>query len=311
MPRHHAISDIELAPSGGGTALIVTALFSLAVLAFLIHTGFPLIFCLFLGLPALLIAILVGKGLVTLTPNHSLVCLLFGRYVGTVHQAGLWWVNPFYTRRDVSRRLVTSECGPLKVNDAVGNPIDIGAVIVWRVDDAARALLEVHAYRDYVQAQTEAALRRMASLHPYDHLEAEAASDHIRVAGGARPAKPSLTLRDGGDALIALLLEELATRMEAVGVAIIEARISHLAYSAEIAGVMLRRQAASAMLAARRLVVRGAVDIVAEALGELERRKLSDALDSERKAAMVSNLLVVLVGDQNVAPVINAGTLYS
>jgi regulator of protease activity HflC (stomatin/prohibitin superfamily) len=261
------------------------------------------------ALPAIAIAAGVAMGLVVLQPNESLVCLLFGSYVGTEHRPGLWWVNPFNSKTKMSRRLETLETGPLKVNDAAGNPVNIGAVVVWRVEDAAKALLEVGAYRDYVKAQSETALRRMASVHPYDEVEAEEAAEQ-----GEKPAtRPmsAVTLRDGGDAIVQALLDEIRTRMEPIGVAVVEARISHLAYSSEIASAMLRKQAASAVVAARRMVVRGAVSIVEDALKELDSKKLADALDPERKAAMISNLLVVLVGDREVTPVINTGTLYS
>jgi regulator of protease activity HflC (stomatin/prohibitin superfamily) len=270
------------------------------------------------ALPAILIAVAVPKGLVILQPNESLVCLLFGSYVGTEHRPGLWWVNPLNSKHKISRRLETLESGPLKVNDAVGNPVDIGAVVVWRVEDAARALLEVGSYANYVKAQSETALRRMASVHPYDEVEAEEAAEQgerpaagtHRTDGGHMPMS-TVTLRDGGDAIIETLLKEIRTRMEPIGVSVVEARISHLAYSSEIAGAMLRKQAASAVVAARRMVVRGAVSIVEDALKELDEKKLADALDPERKAAMISNLLVVLVSDREVTPVINTGTLYS
>ena len=271
-----------------------------------------------LVLPAVLIAIAVAKGLVILQPNESLVCLLFGSYVGTEHRPGLWWVNPFNAKNKISRRLQTLEAGPLKVNDAVGNPVDIGAVVVWRVEDAAKALLEVGSYANYVKAQSETALRRMASVHPYDQVEFEEAitqgeppMTRTDPAGGGPLPVSTVTLRDGGDAIVATLLTEIRTRMEPIGVAVVEARISHLAYSSEIASAMLRKQAASAVVAARRMVVKGAVSIVEDALRELDQKKLADALDPERKAAMISNLLVVLVGDREVTPVINTGTLYS
>src|SRR6202166_3463823 len=190
--------------------------------------------------PAILIAIAVVKGLVILQPNESLVCLLFGSYVGTEHRPGLWWVNPLNSKNKISRRLETLESGPLKVNDAVGNPVDIGAVVVWRVEDAAKALLEVGSYASYVKAQSETALRRMVSVHPYDQVEAEEA-----VKQGERPIS-TVSLRDGGDAVIEALLQEIRARVEPIGVSVLEARISHLAYSSEIAGAMLRKQAASA-----------------------------------------------------------------
>jgi regulator of protease activity HflC (stomatin/prohibitin superfamily) len=261
------------------------------------------------ALPGIAIAAAVAMGLVILQPNESLVCLLFGSYVGTEHRPGLWWVNPFNSKTKISRRLETLETGPLKVNDAAGNPVNIGAVVVWRVEDAAKALLEVGTYKDYVKAQSETALRRMASVHPYDEVEAEEAAEQ-GVGAGHAPMS-AVTLRDGGDAIVEALLEEIRTRMAPIGVAVVEARISHLAYSSEIASAMLRKQAASAVVAARRMVVRGAVSIVEDALKELDTKKLADALDPERKAAMISNLLVVLVGDREVTPVINTGTLYS
>jgi len=209
----------------------------------------------------------------------------------------------------VSRRLETLECGPLKVNDAVGNSIDIGAVIVWRVQDAAKAILEVESYALYVKAQSETALRRMASTHPYDQVEVLEAEklDKEQGASAKDTSLPTVTLRDGGDAVSESLLSELRKRMEPIGIAVDEARISHLAYSSEIAGIMLRKQAASAVVAARRLVVRGAVSIVEEALGELEKKNIGAPLDPERKAAMISNLLVVLVADREATPIINTG----
>jgi regulator of protease activity HflC (stomatin/prohibitin superfamily) len=202
------------------------------------------------------------------------------------------------------------------VNDAVGNPIDIGAVVVWRVEDAAKALLEVGSYENYVKAQSETALRRMASAHPYDLAEIEeAAKQGTLLAVGQRPESGEgaeiVTLRDGSDAISDSLLSQIRARMQPIGVAVDEAHISHLAYSPEIAGSMLRKQAASAVVSARRLIVKGAVSIVEDALDELDRKKLGESLDPERRAAMISNLLVVLVADREVTPVINTGTLYS
>jgi regulator of protease activity HflC (stomatin/prohibitin superfamily) len=253
------------------------------------------------------------NGLVILKPNESLVCLLFGSYVGTEKRSGFWWVNPFNSKKKVSRRLETLECGPLKVNDAVGNPVDIGAVVVWRVEDAAKALLEVESYVNYVKAQSETALRRMASAHPYDHVEAEEAAKQgqLFAAEVTEGSISSVTLRDGGDAISESLLGEIRKRMERIGIAVDEARISHLAYSSEIAGAMLRKQAASAVVAARRLVVKGAVSIVEDALAELDRKKIGEPINPDRRAAMISNLLVVLVGDREVTPVINTGALHS
>jgi regulator of protease activity HflC (stomatin/prohibitin superfamily) len=322
-PARSAFTDKEL-HAVSGYVMLAIGLASIAVCCWLVYRGFDpsdgsLVRAWIALSPialAIVIAIGVLKGLVVLQPNESLVCLLFGSYVGTEHRPGFWWVNPFNAKRKVSRRLETLESGPLKVNDAVGNPIDIGAVIVWRVEDAAKALLEVASFTSYVKAQSETALRRMVSVHPYDQVEAEeAVKQGEPPAGGTgkpdRAPVSTVSLRDGGDAIIEALLQEIRARMEPIGVAVLEARISHLAYSSEIAGAMLRKQAASAVVAARRMIVRGAVSIVEDALDELDKKKLSDALDPERKAAMISNLLVVLVGDREVTPVINTGTLYS
>jgi regulator of protease activity HflC (stomatin/prohibitin superfamily) len=271
------------------------------------------------GTLGVLVFFIFCKGFMVLQPNMSATCMLFGSYVGTEHRPGFWWVNPFNSQKKISRRLVTLECGPLKVNDAVGNPIDIGAVVVWRVEDAAKALLEVGSYENYVKAQSETALRRMASAHPYDLAEIEeAAKQETLPAVGQHPesarvgeAAEIVTLRDGSDAISDSLLGQIRDRMKPIGVTVDEARISHLAYSPEIAGSMLRKQAASAVVSARRLIVKGAVSIVEDALDELDRKKLGDGLDPERRAAMISNLLVVLVADREVTPVINTGTLYS
>jgi len=316
-PVRSALVDKELQSANGYVMLAIGSAL-IAVSCWLAYTGFDVsghsLVRAWIALPAIILAITILKGLVVLQPNESLVCLLFGSYAGTEHRPGFWWINPFNSKRKVSRRLETLESDPLKVNDAVGNPIDIGAVIVWRVEDAAKALLEVGSYANYVKAQSETALRRMASVHPYDLVEVEEA-----VRQGERPTSgteksdrdATVSLRDGGDAVIVALLQEIRTRMEPIGVSVLEARISHLAYSSEIAGTMLRKQAASAVVAARRMVVKGAVSIVEEALDELDKKKIADALDPERKAAMISNLLVVLVGDREVTPVINTGTLYS
>jgi regulator of protease activity HflC (stomatin/prohibitin superfamily) len=319
-PSRGTFGDKEL-HTGSGYLMLAIGLALIAVSCWLAYAGFVSGQFFVRGLIALLaviFAVAILKGLVVLQPNESLVCLLFGSYVGTEHRPGFWWINPFNSKRKVSRRLETLESGPLKVNDAVGNPIDIGAVIVWRVEDAAKALLEVGSYANYVKAQSETALRRMASVHPYDLVEAEGAvSQGDRPTSGAEKLDhvhapvSTVSLRDGGDAVIEALLQEIRTRMEPIGVSVIEARISHLAYSSEIASAMLRKQAASAVVAARRMVVKGAVSIVEDALNELDRKNLAEALDPERKAAMISNLLVVLVGDREVTPVINTGTLYS
>lgn len=320
-PRRNSVADREL-HAVNGYVMIAIGLVAIAVCAWLAYPGFDTNGYAFPGVwfavIAVTIAIALAKGIVILQPNESVVCLLFGSYVGTEHRPGLWWVNPFNARSRISRRLETLEAGPLKVNDAVGNPVDISAVVVWRVEDAAKALLEVGSYANYVKAQSETALRRMASVHPYDQVDVEEAAEQgerpataAQRADGAPMPTSTVSLRDGGDAIIEALLKEIRTRMEPIGVQVVEARISHLAYSSEIAGAMLRKQAATAVVAARRMVVKGAVSIVEDALKELDKKNLADALDPERKAAMISNLLVVLVGDREVTPVINTGTLYS
>jgi len=286
-PVRSVFADKELGV-GNGYVMLAIGLALIAVSCWLVYAaldvrGHPSVRA-WAALPVILLAVAVFKGLVVLQPNESLVCLLFGSYVGSEHRPGFWWVNPFNSKSKISRRLETLESGPLKVNDAVGNPIDIGAVIVWRVEDAAKALLEVGSYANYVKAQSETALRRMASVHPYDRVEAEEALGY----GELHAPAPTLSLRDGGDAVIEALLQEIRTRMEPIGVSVLEARISHLAYSSEIAGAMLRKQAASAVVAARRMVVKGAVSIVDDALSELDKKKLAEDLDPERKAAMIS-----------------------
>jgi regulator of protease activity HflC (stomatin/prohibitin superfamily) len=307
-----AIADGELWTANGFLMLFL----GLAMLAYFLWSGVAELTMagtnrfsvLNLGLDCLgvIASFIVLNGCVVLQPNTSLVCLLFGSYAGTEHRAGFWWVNPFNSKKKISRRLETLECGPLKVNDAVGNPIDIGAVIVWRVHDAAKALLMVQSYVNYVTAQSETSLRRMASAHPYDHVEVQEAERAGLPATEKDPSLP-VTLRDGGDAVSESLLSELRKRMEPIGIAVDEARISHLAYSSEIAGIMLRKQAASAIVAARRLIVRGAVSIVEDALEELDKAKAGAPLDAQSRAAMISNLLVVLVGDREATPVINTG----
>ena len=259
------------------------------------------------GIACFLLTFFLLKGLIILQPNEAAVCLLFGKYKGTLTQAGFCWLNPFYTRQKLSLRLKTQETGPLKVNDAVGNPVEIGAVIIWRVAQAARATLEVDNYGLYVSAQSETALRLLASRHPYDPTEQQ---DTQPKTGTGVPAPAdalsSITLRDGSDVLAGILLQELQLRMAPVGIDVVEARISHLAYAPEIAGAMLRKQAASAVIAARRVITQGAVSIIDDALADLEAR-MGHQLEPQQRAAMISNLLVVLIGDREATPTVNTG----
>jgi regulator of protease activity HflC (stomatin/prohibitin superfamily) len=241
----------------------------------------------------LLIAGGVGlRGLHVQAPNQGKVLQLFGRYVGTVRSDGLLWNNPFCSRSSVSLRVRNFETSKLKVNDIEGNPIEIAAIVVWRVVDTAQATFDVENFASFVQVQAESALRTLATHHPYD------AHDDRQ-----------LSLRGSSDVIAEHLKREIAERVAAGGVEIVEARIAHLAYAQEIAQAMLQRQQAGAIIAARTRIVEGAVSMVEMALQQLTERGLVE-LDSERKAQMVSNLLVVLCGERNVQPVINAGTLY-
>jgi regulator of protease activity HflC (stomatin/prohibitin superfamily) len=237
---------------------------------------------------------LVLPGLVIVNPNESKVLTLFGKYVGTVKSDGFFWVNPFTTKKKVSLRAFNLNGQQLKVNDKVGNPIEIAAVIVWKVKDTAHAVFAVENYLQYVNIQSEAAVRHLANSFPYDNLEDETAG---------------ITLRGGAEQVSILLEEELNERLARAGIEVLEARISHLAYAPEIAHTMLQRQQASAIISARKLIVEGAVGMVEMALTRLSEKNIVE-LDEERKAAMVSNLLVVLCGDRSVSPVVNTGTLY-
>ena len=257
----------------------------------------------------LVIAALSCVSIYSLQPNESAVITLFGSYVGTDSTPGLRAAVPLLRPKKVSRRVRYHECQKLKVNDLIGNPIEIGAVVVWRVDDSAKAIFQIDRYVDFVGAQTDSALRHIAGRHPYDFDEAGA---NLSSDEGIRPepATRISSLRESGDQVTNELVTELRKRLEVAGVTIDEAWINHLAYAPEIAPVMLRRQQASAVIAARKLVVSGAVDIVREALDKLKDATDID-LDPERKAAMVSNLLVVLVSDKDATPVVNTGTLYA
>jgi regulator of protease activity HflC (stomatin/prohibitin superfamily) len=239
--------------------------------------------------------VLVLPGLIIVNPNESKVLTLFGKYVGTVKSDGFFWVNPLTTKKKLSLRARNLNGQQLKVNDKMGNPIEIAAVIVWQVNETAKASFAVEDYLQYVNVQSEAAVRHLANSFAYDNLEDENAQ---------------ITLKDGAEKVNSLLEEELNERLSRAGIEVIEARISHLAYAQEIASAMLQRQQAAAVIAARKLIVEGAVGMVEMALERLSEKEIVQ-LDEERKAAMVSNLLVVLCGDRNAQPVVNAGTLYN
>lgn len=236
--------------------------------------------------------IIFTPGFFMVQPKQARVLTLFGSYVGTVKATGLRWTIPFFGRRNISLRIRNFESGQLKVNDNHGNPIEIATVVVWAVEDTAQAVFEVDNYESYVSIQSEAALRNMATTYPYDIYE-----------------EGDIALRSHTQVISDALTKEVQNRLENAGMKVIEARISHLAYAPEIANAMLQRQQATAIIAAREKIVQGAVGMVDLALEQLSSKGIVD-LDEERKAAMVSNLLVVLCGDQNTQPIVNAGSLY-
>lgn len=245
-----------------------------------------------LGIVLMVVAFFMLFGNYVVQPNQAVVATLFGRYVGTNRVNGWYWTNPFTSRKSISLRIRNFNSERLKVNDLHGNPIEIAAVIVWKVVDSAKASFDVESYVNFVAIQSETALRHLASRYPYDDHDA---------AG--------LSLRGNADEVVQTLSNELQARLTAAGVEILEARLSHLAYSPEIAQAMLQRQQASAILAARQIIVEGAVGMVEMALHKLSDQKIVE-LDEERKAQMVSNLLVVLTSERSTQPVINAGSLY-
>ncbi len=241
---------------------------------------------------ALVVVLIAWFGLFVVNPNEAKVLQLFGKYVGTVRRPGLHYANPFYSKTNVSVRVRNFETGKLKVNDKDGNPIEIAAVVVWRVVDTAEALFEVDDYAQYVEVQSEAALRGLATNYPYDAHE----EGQLSLSANAAEISEKLT-------------QEIQERLSKAGVEVIESRISHLAYAPEIASAMLQRQQANAVIAARQKIVEGAVSMVEMALEDLAKRGVVE-LDEERKAQMVSNLLVVLCADRNPQPIVNTGTIY-
>ncbi len=241
------------------------------------------------------VSLFILNGFLILNPNEAGVLTFFGKYVGTIKENGFFWMNPFYSKKKISLRARNLNGPKLKVNDKIGNPIEIAVVVVWQVEDTAKASFEVDNYLHYVEIQSEAAIRNLASRYPYDEFE---------------DADSEYTLRASTDHINHMLETELYERLERAGVKVLEARISHLAYAAEIAGAMLQRQQATAVVAARKQIVEGAVGMVELALERLTDKKVVE-LDDERKAAMVSNLLVVLCSEKSTSPVVNTGTLYN
>jgi regulator of protease activity HflC (stomatin/prohibitin superfamily) len=281
-----------LASSGWLMLLVLVAVLVLAVFGITLAARAQNVPLLVVSLLVLVVDGVCFAGLQIVNPNEGQVVQLAGTYLGTVRDQGFYWVNPLTNRRRVSLRVRNFESAKLKVNDHDGNPIDIAAVVVWRVVDTAEAIFHVDNYENFVHVQSEAALRNLATLHPYDAHE-----------------EGVISLR-GSTLLVAdLLKKEIQDRLSQAGVEVLEARISHLAYASEIAGAMLQRQQAGAIIAARSRIVQGAVSMVEMALEELARKQIVE-LDTERKAAMVSNLLVVLCSDRHTQPVVNTGTLY-
>jgi len=247
------------------------------------------------GIVATVLFVFMSTGFTVVNPNGSCVMVLFGAYKGTIRDNGFFWVNPFYIRRKISLRARNFDSEPIKVNDKIGNPIKIGFVLVWKVSDTYKAAFDVDDFKHFVLVQSDAALRKLAGLYPYDNLE-----DHDAL----------MTLRSGGEEVNNELEREIRERLAIAGIEVIEARINYIAYSEEIANAMLRRQQATAVVSARYKIVEGAVSMVQMALEQLSDKNIVE-LDEEKKASMVSNLMVVLCSDKDTTPVVNAGTLNS
>lgn len=280
-------TEIETKPISGA-AMLLLFLILLPAGIFSIIMKQPLI-----GAPLLLISFFILPGFCIINPNESLVLILFGEYKGTIKQNGFFWTNPFMVKKKLSLRAQNFDSSPIKVNDKLGNPIMIGGVLVWKVENTYKSSFEVDDYKNFIKVQSESAIRKLAGLYPYDNLDHE----------------HEISLRSGGEEVNSQLEKELAERLEIAGIKVLEARISSLAYASEIAGAMLQRQQAIAMVAARQKIVEGAVGMVESALKSLSDKNIID-LDSDKKAAMISNLMVVLCSDKSASPVINAGTLH-
>lgn len=279
-------------PSSGYIGLFLGLVLLLSVFIISAVGEDPMLIFIFILLPVIGMFCLLG--LRAISPNESIVLTLFGKYVGTIKINGFCWMNPFFVKRKISLRARNLDSTPLKVNDKMGNPIMIGVVLVWRVEDTYKAVFEVDNYENFVKIQSEAAIRKMAGTFCYDNLESQEAN---------------ITLRSGGEEINNYLVGELHERLAIAGINVMEARINYLAYAAEIAGAMLQRQQATAIVAARFKIVEGAVGMVQNALQELSAKGIID-LDDEKKAAMVSNLMVVLCSERAAQPVLNSGSLY-
>jgi regulator of protease activity HflC (stomatin/prohibitin superfamily) len=280
-------------PMNGYLALFLSLVFIVvALICFALSGENPVL--VLPGILLLLTCFVIWKGLMIVQPNHSRVLSLFGKYVGSIKDNGMFFVNPFYASQKLSLRVQNMATPTLKVNDKMGNPVEIAAIVVWQVQDTYRAAYDVADYTAFVRMQSESAVRALTMRFAYDSIEDENAD---------------ITLREGGDKIMQLLCDELNERLATAGIVVTEARISHLAYAQEIAGAMLQRQQATAIVAARYKIVEGAVGMVELALEQLSKKDIV-RLDEEKKATMVSNLMVVLCGEKGAQPVLNTGSLY-
>lgn len=287
------MEKLSSAPSGFKALLLALAL-PLVIVFLLVNSNGSLSgFYVVLLILAVIFDLFIINGITVVQPNYATVLTFFGKYVGTIKQNGLLFVNPLYKKTKVTLRTQSTESSKLKVNDKLGNPIEIAVVILWQISDTYKATFEVDNFREYVKNQSEAAVRHLATSYAYDNIE----SDH-----------PQITLSGNSDQVTEMMEDELNNRLVNAGITIIEARISHLAYAPEIAGAMLQRQQATAIVAARSKIVEGAVGMVEMALDKLAERNIVK-LDDEKKAAMVSNLMVVLCGEKSVSPMVNTGAL--
>lgn len=293
MPAPKVTERVAWNINGWPVALVVLIVLVAGVVQFSVGVANGQDGMIVLGIVLFVVGCIVAAGLTPVSPGRARVLQILGRYAGTIRTDGLRWVNPISTRKEVSTRIRNHETAVAKVNDADGNPIEIAAVVVWQVEDTAQAMFEVDDFVEFVAIQTETAVRHIANSYPYD----------IHTDDGG------LSLRDSTDEITETLSTEIGARVHAAGVHVIESRITHLAYAPEIAQAMLRRQQAGAVVAARQRIVEGAVGMVELALDRLSEHEVVE-LDEERKATMVSNLLVVLCGDRDAQPVVNAGSLY-
>ncbi len=283
-------AEKEIKPTSGYPILLLSLIIAIVGVYFITQESFLI----GIGSGLLFLDLKLLIGLFFISPNKAMVLTLFGEYKGTVKENGFYWVNPFLSKKPITLRAKNFDSTPIKVNDKLGNPIMIGAIIVWRVQDTYKASFEVDNFENFVQVQTEAAIRHLAGVYPYDNIE---------------EWEHEVTLRSGVAEVNQALEKEVEERLRIAGIEVIEARISHLAYAQEIAGAMLKRQQALAIIAARQKIVEGAVTMVEMAINELSKKEVVH-LDEERKAAMVSNLMVVLCSDKDASPVLNTGSIY-